>query len=70
GLAHGDDPVLTWMMSNVAVLTDPAENIKPAKNKSTERIDGVVALIMALARQMVLPPTAGSVYEERGIVTL
>jgi len=70
GIAHGGDPVLTWMMSNVATLTDPAENIKPAKNKSTERIDGVVALIMALARQMVLPPTAGSVYEGRGIVTL
>lgn len=70
GIAHGGDPVLTWMMSNVAVLTDPAENIKPAKNKSTERIDGIVALIMALARQMVLPPASGSVYEGRGIVTL
>jgi phage terminase large subunit-like protein len=49
-LAHGGHPVLRWMVSNVAVKQDPAGNIKPDKSKSTERIDGVVALIMALGR--------------------
>jgi phage terminase large subunit-like protein len=39
--------------SNVAVSQDPAGNLKPAKDKSTERIDGIVALIMAIGRAMV-----------------
>lgn len=49
-LRHDGDPVLRWMVSNVAVETDAAGNIKPSKAKSTEKIDGVVALIMALDR--------------------
>lgn len=49
-LAHGENPVLTWMADNVVVTTDPAENVKPDKAKSTERIDGMVALIMAIDR--------------------
>jgi phage terminase large subunit-like protein len=47
-LAHGGHPVLRWMASNVAVETDAAGNIKPSKKASTERIDGIVALCMAL----------------------
>lgn len=47
-LAHGGNPVLRWMASNAATLEDPAGNLKFAKNKSTERIDGIVALTMAL----------------------
>ena len=39
--------MLRWMISNVEILTDPAGNIKLAKNKSREKIDGVVALVMA-----------------------
>ena len=49
-LRHGDHPVLNWMADNVVVTTDPAENVKPDKAKSTERIDGIVAAIMALDR--------------------
>jgi phage terminase large subunit-like protein len=41
------------MASNVAVAHDPAGDLKPAKDKSTERIDGVVALIMAIGRAQV-----------------
>jgi phage terminase large subunit-like protein len=66
---HGDNAVLRWMASNVAVKQDPAGNLKPDKGKSTEKIDGIVALIMALGRAIVQPNTT-SVYEERGIVTL
>lgn len=47
-LAHGSNPVLRWMASNCMVETDAAGNIKPSKAKSTEKIDGIVALIMAL----------------------
>jgi phage terminase large subunit-like protein len=41
------------MAANVAVAEDPAGNLKPAKDKSTERIDGIVALIMATGRALV-----------------
>jgi phage terminase large subunit-like protein len=65
-LAHGGNPALRWMASHVCIETDPAGNVKPSKRKSTERIDGIVALVMALGRAIV---KAGgeSVYESRGI---
>lgn len=47
-IAHGGHPVLEWMVSNVAVKTDPAGNIKPDKAASTDRIDGVVGMVMGL----------------------
>jgi len=47
---HGGNPVLRWMAANLVVEQDPAGNLKPSKAKSTERIDGQVAAIMALAR--------------------
>ena len=49
-LNHGDNPVLRWMASNVSIEQDAAGNIKASKAKSTERIDGIVAGIMALGR--------------------
>jgi phage terminase large subunit-like protein len=49
-LAHGGHPVLRWMVDNVAIRTDPAGNIKADKEKSTEKIDGAIATIMALDR--------------------
>lgn len=49
-LGHGGNPVLRWMASNVSVRVDDAGNVKPSKAKSTGRIDGIVALIMSLAR--------------------
>ena len=47
-IAHGGHPVLRWMMDNIFIRTDPAGNIKADKEKSTEKIDGAVATIMAL----------------------
>jgi phage terminase large subunit-like protein len=52
-LAHGDNAVTRWMAANLAVAQDPAGNLKPAKDKSTERIDGIFALIMAMGRAVV-----------------
>lgn len=57
-LRHGNNPVLRWMASNVAVSMDPAGNMKPDKAKSTERIDGIVALVMAIGRAMLHEPEA------------
>lgn len=49
-LVHGDHPVLRWMAGNVSIEKDAADNWKPSKKKSMERIDGIVATIMGLAR--------------------
>jgi len=49
-LRHAGHAVLRWMCDNVTVVSDAAENVKPDKSKSTERIDGIVALIMSLDR--------------------
>jgi len=69
-LAHFGHPVLRWMVDNTVAKTDPAENIKPDKAKSKERIDGIVALIMALDRIMRNEGKGKSIYEERGIKVL
>jgi len=66
-LAHGNNPVLTWMANNLVVRTDPAGNIKPDKEKSIEKIDGMVALVMALDRALRHEPPKRSVYEDRGL---
>ena len=54
-LQHGGHPVLRWMADNVSVRQDPAGNLKPDKAKSTGRIDGIVATIMAVGRFMAKP---------------
>ena len=68
-VAHGGHPVLRWMMDNIFVRTDPAGNIKPDKEKSTEKIDGAVAAVMALDRAVRNGGSIGSVYDERGILS-
>ena len=62
-LRHGGNPVLRWMASNVAVVQDAAGNMKPAKDKSSERIDGIVALIMAIGRAASDPPAYEPQYQ-------
>ncbi len=47
---HGGHPILRWCVSNAVVDTDPAGNIKPAKDKASGKIDGVVATVIALSR--------------------
>jgi phage terminase large subunit-like protein len=68
-LAHGGHPVLRWMMDNIYIRTDPAGNIKADKEKSTEKIDGAVATIMALDRAIRCGNvTSESVYDTRGLL--
>lgn len=70
-LAHGDHPVLTWNMDNLIAKQDSSGNISPDKEKSREKIDGGVALIMAHAGTMVHNPDEGkSIYETRGLLTV
>ena len=70
-IAHGGHPVLSWMMDNIFIRRDPAGNIKPDKEKSTEKIDGAVATIMALDRAIRCGnDTSESVYDGRGIFIL
>lgn len=70
-LEHGNHPVLTWMASNVAVRQDPAGNLKPDKERSGDKIDGIVAKIMATGRAMALRENDGpSVYETRGLIVI
>ena len=68
-LVHGGHPILRWNMDNVFIKTDPAGNIKADKEKSTEKIDGVIATIMALDRAIRCGSTLSeSVYDNRGIL--
>ena len=68
-LAHGGHPVLRWNMDNIFIRTDPAGNIKADKAKSTEKIDGAVATIMALDRAIRCGnDTSESIYDRRGLV--
>ena len=69
-LLHGGNAMLRWMVSNVVVKKDDAENVKFSKSKAGDKIDGVVALIMALGEKMTIEKsdhTSVSVYEENEI---
>jgi len=70
-LAHGGHQVLRWMTDNVYVKTDESGNIRPDKAKSTEKIDGAVALIMALDRTLKNEGGgSGKVYDGRDLLIL
>ena len=69
-IIHGGHPVLRWNMDNVFVRTDPAGNIKIDKEKSTEKVDGAVALVMGLDRAMKNLNGGDSIYNHRGLIIL
>lgn len=70
-IEHFGNPVLRWMLASTLVKTDPAGNIKPDKEKSTQKIDGIVAAIMALGEWMTAQANDESnPYENRGLLTL
>ena len=72
-LRHGGHPVLRWMASNAATKSDSYGNrkiVKPERG-SAKKVDGMVALAMAVAREIRQEKDEGpSVYEERGLLTL
>lgn len=69
-IQHGGHQVLRWMANAAAVSYDAAGNMKPNKAESQGKIDGIVAMVMALDRAMRGEENHRSVYEERGIITI
>lgn len=67
-LCHDGNPVLRWAMDNMVIQTDPNNNIRPVKNKATERIDPAVSLIIAIAAWQQAEEDHVSVYETRGVL--
>ena len=67
-LNHGGNKVLRWMCSNLAMKTDPAGNINMDKAKSSEKIAGMIALVMALGSYMNGNTTEENPYDDRGFV--
>jgi phage terminase large subunit-like protein len=68
-IRHAGHPVLRWNAGNVAVEMDAAGNLKPTKEKSPEKIDGIVALIMAIAL-LSAQVRHNSVYDGRGVLVV
>lgn len=66
-IEHDGNPVFRWMIKNVGTESDAAGNIKPSRKKSSDKIDAVVATIMALARDIV-HANDKSIYEQRGVI--
>ncbi len=71
-LNHGGNPVLSWMNSNVTMVGDAAGNIKPDKKKSSEKIDGMICLIMTVGRIIFgdFDEDTGSVYDDGEVIVL
>ncbi len=65
-MCHGGNPVLRWMCSNIQIESDAAGNIKMSKKKSREKIDGMVALAMAISAWGGAEPEFRSRYEDEG----
>lgn len=65
-LQHGGDPVLRWAADNLVLRSGPAKRLMPDKERSREKIDPIVALILALGRAAIAMPPETSVYETHG----
>ena len=61
-LRHGNNPILTWNAGNCVVVSDPAGNRKLDKSKATGRIDGMVALAMAVSAAGFAPEASEGSY--------
>jgi phage terminase large subunit-like protein len=67
----GGDPILRWNISNIRVETDAAGNIKFTKSKSVGKIDGAVAVAMAIGVSLVSEDDSGYIYSDgRGLLIL
>ena len=69
-LRHAGHPVLRWNALNVAVDVDSGGNLRPSKKRSFERIDGLVATIIAIGRAIGRSVESGSVYDKRELVVI
>ena len=69
-IRHDGNPAMDWMIGHCVVDMDPAENIKPNKQKSRHKIDGIVAAVMAVGRLTAARPQPKSVYGRRGVIVI
>lgn len=69
-LHHGNHPILSWMCENAVKAENAAGLIRLSKNLSTEKIDGMMALVMGIAAKMSGKQSAESVYKRRGLIVL
>lgn len=69
-LKHGKNPLFTWALSNVTIEMDAGQNVRPSKRRSGDKIDPVVATIIALGVALNSSCVIPSPYAERGILTL
>jgi phage terminase large subunit-like protein len=68
-IQHGDDPLLSWAASNLILRHDASDYVMPAKHKSDDKIDPIVASLMAFS-ECLFAESASSVYEHRGVRVL
>jgi phage terminase large subunit-like protein len=67
-MRHNGDPVMTWMIGNCVAKEDAKANVFPRKNREQDKIDGVIALLMALGRCLVNDVNTGVI--ESGFVMI
>jgi len=68
-LRHGGHRILRWNANNISARSDPSDNVRPDKEHSADKIDGMVATIMAVGRAMAAPRPKRSPYATRGFLT-
>ena len=68
-IIHNNNPCMNWCMSNIALMEDPAGNIKPSKKASKDKIDPIVSLVMAMGCYLT-SDSKESIYDTRGIISL
>ena len=64
---HGKDPILRWMAGNAMVREDPHQNIKVVKPTGKRKVDGIVALVMAVSLSITGEKPRESIYKTRGL---
>ena len=69
-LLHGNNPIAKWCASHLVAVYDARQNMAPDKKKSGDKIDPMVALVMAIGYAVSNPPKKGSVYETEGVFTV
>jgi phage terminase large subunit-like protein len=69
-IRHDGNPVLAWAASNLVARKDPNDNLAPDRKHSAEKIDPIVAALMAVGRAISTGAAKSSVYENRGITFL
>tara|TARA_R110000803_G_scaffold209612_1_gene279583 strand:+ start:702 stop:2267 length:1566 start_codon:yes stop_codon:yes gene_type:complete len=68
---YGNCPVMRWQFGNVSIVSDPAGNIKPAKDKSVDKIDTIISLIMSIGERTFTETEKPSVYrDKKGFFTI